>query len=114
MSRKTQWTLIFIGLLSVGGVGSYVAAPLLRGQAPAQAPAQVVVKEPWSFRDVAKQVLPAVVSIETKNKSAKVKQPAAQQRRRQLPDNLQVPEEFRKFFEEFDQFQFETPDRTPQ
>jgi serine protease Do len=70
------------------------------------------VREPSSFRDVAKKVLPAVVSIETRNKAkTKDRQPAAP-RRRILPDNPGIPEEFRRFFEEMDQF--EAPDRVPQ
>src|SRR5262245_23519870 len=106
MSRKVEWAILLTGLLVAGGVGSYVAAPLLRGQATVPAAPLAPVKEPSSFRDVAKKVLPAVVSIETKNKAPKAKQPTAQ-RRRQIPEGL--PDEFRKFFEGMDQF--EMPDQ---
>ncbi len=49
-----------------------------------------------SYREVVKKVLPAVVSIEARGKSSKTKQPA----RRPPVDDRQIPEEFRRFFEE--------------
>ncbi len=70
---------------------------------------QAVPREITSYRDIAKQVLPAVVSIETKAK-ATVKKPAA--RRPLLPDNPGIPEELRKFLEEYPQ-PFEMPDPYP-
>ena len=98
MSRKVQWAIVLFGLLVAGGVGSYVAGPLLRGQAPSGAPG--AVREPYSFREVAKKVLPAVVSIETRTKPQaaprgnRAKPQAAPRGRPQLPDN--IPEEFRQ------------------
>jgi len=53
-------------------------------------------KELTSFRDVVKTVLPAVVSIEARTKVVKTKANS----RAQTPQG-QVPEEFRRFFEEF-------------
>jgi serine protease Do len=49
-----------------------------------------------SYRDVVKQVLPAVVSIESKGKITKVKQQAPRPR----PDDFRLPEDLRRFFEE--------------
>jgi len=110
MKRSAQWTVVLVGLLSAGGLGTYVAAPLLQGQAPV---GNVVVapREPNSFRDVVKKILPAVVSIETKAKVAKNKPASTPAPKRRLPDNLQVPEEFRRFFEGLDEL--EIPDRVP-
>jgi serine protease Do len=106
MIRSSQWTVALLAFVMAGALAAYVAAPLLRGQ---QAVVVQGPREPVSFRDVAKKVLPAVVSIETRNKAPKVKPPAP--RRRALPDDVAVPEEFRRFFEGFE---FEMPDRVPQ
>jgi len=85
-------------LLGLGLGGFYVGN---HSQAQnAQPPANV--REVISFRDLAKKVLPAVVSIESKStKTAKV---AAKKRPPIVaPDN--VPDEFKKFFEDFKRFE---------
>jgi serine protease Do len=89
--------------------GSFLVGPLLSlGQG--QAPRAAIPKELNSYRDVAKKVLPAVVSIESKAKVAKaVKQAPGQ--RRGLPPGTEIPEEFRRFFEERGG---EMPERSPQ
>jgi serine protease Do len=97
-------------LVLVAAVGSYVAGPLLLGQTPSSG-VRATVLEPVSFREVAKKVLPAVVSIETRTKAPRAKPQVAPRRKPALPDN--VPEEFRRFFEELEPFQFEMPDRMP-
>jgi serine protease Do len=66
----TRWPLAVASLVLGGAIGLIAAGPFLRGE-PAGAP--VAVKEPTSFRDVVKKVLPAVVSIESHSKSAPVK-----------------------------------------
>jgi serine protease Do len=84
---------LVVGCLVLGAVaGTFLAGPLLQGQGPAAAP---FPKDLASYRDVVKKVLPAVVSIESRPKVVKAKQSA----KRRGPDDEQLPEEFRKFFE---------------
>ena len=108
MKRATQLSVAAAGLLTLGGLGGYFTVPLLQGQTPANNPPAITYREPSSFRDVAKKVLPAVVSVETKGKATKTK-PVAGAPRRQLPDGVQVPEEFRRYFEGME----EMPERGP-
>jgi serine protease Do len=85
--------------LSVGLAGGLIATHTLQGQDAAPA---AIPKELTSYRNIVKRVLPAVVSIESR-----IKQPRAknmnQPRNRRTPrfDDSQVPEEFRRFFHEF-------------
>ena len=96
-----RWSYALVCLLLAGLAGTFVAGSYLQGQAPVPL---AVPKEITSYRDVVKKVLPAVVSIETKVKPKPVK--AKQQpRKRPKIDNSQVPEEFRKYFEDFGQFE---------
>src|SRR5262249_5971560 len=88
-----------------------VAEPLLRGQANAPAPA-AIPKEITSYRDVVKRVLPAVVSIESTAKPKAAQKPNQPRRRPQF-DDQDVPEEFRRFFEEFQGNPFEDGDGIP-
>jgi serine protease Do len=77
---------------------------MLHGQNPE---GTAIPKELTSYRDVVKKVLPAVVSIEGR---VKAKVTANQPRQRQrMPADGQVPEEFRRFFEEFQGRQFQAP-----
>jgi serine protease Do len=96
----TRWSIPLACLLLGGLVGSFVAGPALLGQHPGQ-PATVtnVPKELTSYRGVVKTVLPAVVSIEGRLKKVKATGPSS--RRQPQFDDQQVPEEFRKFFEDF-------------
>jgi serine protease Do len=88
---------LLVGCLVLGAViGTFVTGPLLKGEGPAGGAVAVAIpKELSSYRDVVKQVLPAVVSIEARAKVLKAKGP----RRRAPLDDQQVPEEFRRFFE---------------
>jgi serine protease Do len=96
--------LAALGLLLCGLAGIPFFIPLLSGQVPqAQAP-----KEPTSYRDVVKQVLPAVVSIETRTKKVAKSEHSTQPRRPMF--DFQVPPEFRKFFEGFQDQPFEMPE----
>jgi S1-C subfamily serine protease len=90
-----RWS-VFVACLILGGLlGSAATTSLLKGQG--QTPA-VYPKELTSYRDVVKKVLPAVVSIEARQVSK------PKQTRQRLPlDDQQVPEEFRRFFEQFQQ-----------
>jgi serine protease Do len=94
--------------------GSFVLGPLLYGKGSGSkdnGPAATgIPKELTSYRNVVKRVLPAVVSIESRI------QPQTRQgkpRRKVLPDNPAIPEDFRKFFKEFENRQFEFEDQTP-
>jgi serine protease Do len=94
-----RWSIALV-LLVIGGLaGSLVSSSGLQGQ-QAVSPA-VVPKELTSYRDVVKQVLPAVVSVESKPKVTKTKQRSSSPRQRPRIDGIPgLPEEFRKFFEE--------------
>jgi serine protease Do len=93
----TRWSIV-LGCLILGGVaGGFVAGPGLRGQNPVPiAPANEVK----SYRDIVKKVLPAVVSIEGQVKQ-KASGDSQTPRKRPRFDDPSIPEEFRKFFEEF-------------
>jgi serine protease Do len=107
-----RWSMAFV-FLAVGGLlGSFVAGPILRGQNAAATPV-AVPKELTSYRDVVKGVLPAVVSIEGHAKPRAKAKAEASPRRRTPFDDSTVPEEFRRFFEEMEKRQLETPDEVP-
>src|SRR5271165_314832 len=80
--------------------GGYIVGPLLHGQAPRTIP---IPKELTSYRDIVKAVLPAVVSIDSERVAKDEKVRGPQRNDQQAPgiDDAQVPEEFRKFFDEF-------------
>ena len=87
-----RWSIPFVTLIGGGLVGVFLAGPLLQGQAPVPPPKDVV-----SYRDVAKKVLPTVVSIESR---AKVSPKKAGDKRKPKLDDERIPEELRKFFED--------------
>jgi serine protease Do len=89
--KRWSFALAFLVLGGIGG--TFVATTYLHGNAPV---ATAIPGEMTSYRGVVKNVLPAVVSIESHAK-AKVR-PA--QRRRAPFEQGQVPEEFRHFFDE--------------
>jgi serine protease Do len=93
-----KWTGIFAGVIIGIVAGSFLVGPLLHGQ-----PAGSSIKTPkelTSFRDVVKHVLPAVVSIETEGKTVKTTGKTVDP----FPfDKSQLPEEFKKFFEDLPQ-----------
>jgi len=103
-----RWPFAFVLLLAGALLGGLVGRSLLHGQ-PAVVPP--VPKELTSYRDVVKKVLPAVVSIEGKAAPTPVK--ARQPRKRQPADDQQMPEQFRRFFEDFGQAPFDV-ERNPQ
>jgi len=108
-----RWSFALVCLLVGGLTGSFVFGPMLHGDNPAPQ-AVAVPKELTSYRDVVKKVLPAVVSIEGRAK-AKPKVQERSQKRRRAPDldDMQLPEEFRKFLEEFQAPEADGPDSTP-
>ena len=94
MSRS-RWPLAAT-CLALGAMIALVAQANLHGQGtvpvpPVPALVPVIAKDPVTFRDVAKKVLPAVVSIEAKSAAA------AKPVKKPLPKD--VPEEFRRFLE---------------
>jgi serine protease Do len=99
MSTPSRWPLAAASLLA-GAIGSQLVLSQLVGQAqpvPLPAPQQmnppaIANKELYSFREIAKRVIPAVVSIDAKSTNPK---PAPA---RKLPPNL--PEEYRRYFEQ--------------
>jgi serine protease Do len=88
-----RWLTAFVLLLAGLVAGGMAGRSLLGGQPAAATP---IPKELTSYRDVVKKVLPAVVSIEGKTAATPVK--AKESAKRSLPDNQQIPEEFRHFF----------------
>jgi serine protease Do len=88
-------SLVVLPLLFGLGLGTLVTGSITHGQVTQPIP---MPKEVTSFRDVVKAVLPAVVSIETRTQVVKTKAKAP--RAPGSPDN-QIPEEFRRFFEDF-------------
>jgi serine protease Do len=89
-------------------LGSLAAGPLVHSQVKPPA----VTRDLTSYKDVVKQVLPAVVSIESQAKP--VARAAKPKPEGKLPfDDSRIPEEFRKFFEEFGQQPFQTPEEVP-
>lgn len=103
----SRWSIPFVCLLLGGLVGGVVADKALQGQNVA---APVIPGELTSYRDVVKNVLPAVVSIEARSKP-KAAPVGAKNRRQPNFDEQQVPEQFRKFFEDGGKGpQFEMPD----
>jgi serine protease Do len=100
--------------LILGGLaGAFVAEPILHGQASPPA-ATGIPKEMTSYRDVVKKVLPAVVSIESTGKPKQAPQKPNQPRRRPQSDDESVPEEFRRFLDEFQRNPFNEEDLVPQ
>jgi len=97
-----RWLPAFVLLLTGLLVGGFAGHSLLRGQPPPIT--TPLPKELTSYRDVVKKVLPAVVSIEGKSAATPVK--AKQPRKRTPADDQQLPEEFRRFFDEFGQGPF--------
>src|SRR5438094_6852950 len=105
-----RWSFALVCLMLGGLAGGFIAGPVLHGQNDQVATAP---QELTSYRNIVKQVLPAVVSIESRVK-AKTKTTAQKgQEKRRLPSDDQIPEEFRRFFEEFQQQPFEMPDESP-
>lgn len=90
-----RWYVPTAAAVALALTGSYFLAPMLQGQ---QTASPAVQPELYSYREVVKRVLPAVVSIEAKVKTTKVKMA-----RPPIPnfDDKGIPEEFKKFFEDF-------------
>ncbi len=115
MIRSSRWPLVVVALVGGIAVGRWAGPQEAQGQAQ-QAPA--IPAELTSYRDVVRQVLPAVVSIESKLKPQARRQETANNtpRRRpraQAPDFPGLPEDFRRFFEEMERQQEEQGPQGP-
>ena len=101
----SSWVL---GLALTGSAGTCALVPLLYGQSKPQV---LVPAETGSYREVVRQVLPAVVSIESTPKTVAVR--ADMPRHRNPFGGIPgLPDELRKRFEEFEQ-QPQMPDEMP-
>jgi serine protease Do len=100
-----RWSFA-LALLAIGAIGgTFLAGNYLQGKAPAP---PAIPNELTSYRDVVKKVLPAVVSIESRAKAK------ARPARRRMPfDDSQLPEEFRHFFGDMQQFPVPDDDGGP-
>jgi serine protease Do len=111
----TRWSAALAFLILGAFAGTFLVRPLLLGQAQADKETAAIPKEMTSYRDVVKRVLPAVVSIEatTKPKVRPAKKDAKPRRSPAL--DPRIPEEFRKFFEDFQGrgFDFEEQEQVP-
>ena len=103
-----RWSFALVCLMLGGLAGGFIAGPVLHGQNDQVATAP---QELTSYRNIVKQVLPAVVSIESRVKPKAKPTAEKGQDRRRSPFNEQVPDEFRRFFEE--QQPFEMPEEAP-
>jgi serine protease Do len=107
MTRSIRWPMLAV-CLGVGlAAGRYVELPTVQGDSTVVASA--IPAEMTSYRGVVKQVLPAVVSIESKVKPKK-SEAGAGRRTPPQPDAQQIPEEFRRFFPDLPRIQ---PDASP-
>lgn len=95
MKRNLRLPLALALVVGGAAVGRWVGPAEVQGQ-PAPV-TQAIPKELTSYRDVVKQVLPAVVSIEPKIKVKRTDQGTV---RRQIPVPDNTPEEIRRFLEE--------------
>jgi serine protease Do len=110
-----RWSIAVMCLVIGGIAGSFIGGPALQGQNPPAA-ATAIPQELTSYRDVVKRVLPAVVSVESRIRpTPKADRSNAPKRRPRSELGDQIPEEFRRFFEEFERRggQLEVPDDTP-
>ena len=107
-----RWSILSVCLI-LGGIAGLVGGPLLLGHTPVLGHATAAMTTPKdvsSYRDIVKKVLPAVVSIETQPMPvAKASRPAPKEQ--PLRGESQMPEQFRKFFEQFGKQPFESPDQ---
>ncbi|OAI41664.1 hypothetical protein AYO40_02710 [Planctomycetaceae bacterium SCGC AG-212-D15] len=111
----SRWSIPVVCLMAAGAVGGFLAEYAMHGQLSNAAPAPVVVpipKELTSYREIVKNVLPAVVSIESRAK-AKVKPMIQPGKARPDPDDPRIPEEFRRFFQGQNPFQMPEQDDSP-
>jgi serine protease Do len=91
-----RWSIAAAALLFGIAAGVFLAGPVLQGQSPVP---PSVSKEYGSYRDIVKNVLPAVVMIESKAK-APARRPGTRRRGSPFGDEQRIPPELRRFFED--------------
>jgi len=98
----SRWMFVSAGLMVVGSVGTYFGTTALQGQTSTPV---VYPKEMSSYREVVKQALPAVVSLEAKAAPVVHKAPKADgTQRKPRFENPGMPDEmFRRFMEGMEQ-----------
>jgi serine protease Do len=106
-SLMARWSIAVVCLIVGGLAGSLLVDPILHGQS---ASVSAAPRELTSYRGIVKEVLPAVVSIQGK---AKPRPKADNGGQRRFRSDNQIPEEFRRFFPDFE-FEIPTPDEQPQ
>src|SRR6266542_3752973 len=98
MMKRLSVAVVLV--LSGALLGTVATRSSLQGQQPLAPPA--TPKELTSYRDIVKGVQPAVVSIESKAKPAAGAPARGSQRRRsRTQSDPHIPEEFRRFSEDF-------------
>jgi serine protease Do len=97
MTRSYRLPALVAVLAGGLAIGRYADLPSVHGRSSPVGPA--IPAELTSYRDVVKRVLPAVVSIEAKTKPKKSDAPAAHRGQPQF-NNQEIPEEFRRFFQQ--------------
>jgi serine protease Do len=108
-----RWPVALVCLMIGGLTGALLFSNALQGQSSSPL---TYPKEPTSYRDVVKAVLPAVVSVQsmpkaTTSKKDRSPQPRVRPRIETFPG---IPEEFRKFFEDMEDPRFDQEDLVPQ
>src|SRR3954453_8795289 len=103
-----RWTAVLFLVLGLG-TGTYYGTLPSQGQQVNKSSAPAFLpRETNSYREIVKQVLPGVVSIEARAKPLPVRQG---RRPRVQPDDPRIPGELRKFFEEMETPEQPTPQR---
>src|SRR5438128_421583 len=109
--QMKRWPVALVCLMIVGMAGGLLFSNGSQGQSSST---PVLPKEPTSYRDVVKAVLPAVVSIRSMPKATVSKrEKSTQPRQRPRLDVPGIPDEFRKFFEDMEE-PFGPEDLVPQ
>ena len=99
--------MMMAGLL-LAGLAGIVASPAFQGlNAQQESKSSGPTINLTSYRDVVKKVLPAVVSIESKAKPTKIRD---SRKRNPGMDDPRIPDELRKFFEQFKDREDEGPE----
>jgi serine protease Do len=109
MTKRFSFAPLYF-LALCGMAGSLVGQSILLGETKL---AKTVRPEPTSFHDVAKNVLPAVVTIESNQKVSMAKAEIPGLRGKPFGDLPGLPDELRKKFEEFGQQPFEPQESQP-
>jgi serine protease Do len=107
----SRWPIALVSLIVGGAGGALIGSAALVGQAPQTTN---LPKEMASYRDVVKQVLPAVVSIVSRPKVVAQKEKKSPQRRPHIEMFPGLPDEFRRFFPDLDGEGSDLPDEMPE